>query len=388
MQPDSPLTAAAAHILSCSVAARQPGGIASLLPPAAAHPPAHTTRAACPAGVGAAGGGAKARPCQQRPQQRAQRPRQQGQRVPGWPACLARASSPHPPAASPTVRPPTPPRHPPGSCSGEGSPSPPALAPSRAPPPPPPCSCPHRASCAAQAGGGRDGRRPATRRAGGGCLAGAAPHSPMRRRHGFRRPGCGPSAWPPEEELAVEVGDVDGVHVYHIDGAKPAQRQVLQQLAAQPARAHHQHAAHRGGWVGGAASGRGPGAAGRWQKIRARRGPRLAGRRPMRQGAKGWKAQGARRQAPVLGVATRARPAALGRQRRRSGGGESEPLAGAGGHGARLLQLRRRSRAGQGPGKAAEQPQDAHRHPSCRNSRISGPGSNPGPTTLPWRVSR
>ena len=33
---------------------------------------------------------------------------------------------------------------------------------------------------------------------------------------------------PPEQELAVQVGHVDGVHVNHIDVAKPAQRQVLQ----------------------------------------------------------------------------------------------------------------------------------------------------------------
>ena len=52
---------------------------------------------------------------------------------------------------------------------------------------------------------------------------------------------------PPEQELAVEVGDVDGVHVYHINRPKAAQRQVFQQLAPQPPRAHHQHPAAHGG---------------------------------------------------------------------------------------------------------------------------------------------
>lgn len=32
---------------------------------------------------------------------------------------------------------------------------------------------------------------------------------------------------PPEQELAVQVGHIDGVHVNHVDAAKPAQRQVL-----------------------------------------------------------------------------------------------------------------------------------------------------------------
>ncbi len=46
----------------------------------------------------------------------------------------------------------------------------------------------------------------------------------------------------PEQELAVEVGHVNGVHVDHIDLAKAAQRQVLEQLAAQAARPNAQHA--------------------------------------------------------------------------------------------------------------------------------------------------
>jgi hypothetical protein len=47
----------------------------------------------------------------------------------------------------------------------------------------------------------------------------------------------------PEQELAVEVGDVDGVHIDHIDVHKPRQREVFQDLAAQAARADAQHAA-------------------------------------------------------------------------------------------------------------------------------------------------
>mmetsp|Transcript_34937 Transcript_34937/g.88023 ORF Transcript_34937/g.88023 Transcript_34937/m.88023 type:complete len:524 (+) Transcript_34937:51-1622(+) len=46
-----------------------------------------------------------------------------------------------------------------------------------------------------------------------------------------------------EQELSVEVGDVDGVHVNDVDVRKAGEREVLQQLAAQAARADHQHAA-------------------------------------------------------------------------------------------------------------------------------------------------
>ena len=46
----------------------------------------------------------------------------------------------------------------------------------------------------------------------------------------------------PEQELAVEVGHVDGVHVNYVDLAKAAQCQVLKQLAAQAACPHAQHA--------------------------------------------------------------------------------------------------------------------------------------------------
>ena len=47
----------------------------------------------------------------------------------------------------------------------------------------------------------------------------------------------------PEQELAVQVGDVDGVHVDHVDAAAPGQRQVLEQLAAQAAGTDAQHPA-------------------------------------------------------------------------------------------------------------------------------------------------
>ena len=47
----------------------------------------------------------------------------------------------------------------------------------------------------------------------------------------------------PEEELPVEVGHIDRVHVNHVDVAKPRQRQVFEQLAAQAASTHDQHAA-------------------------------------------------------------------------------------------------------------------------------------------------
>ena len=47
----------------------------------------------------------------------------------------------------------------------------------------------------------------------------------------------------PEQELAVQVGHVDGVHVDYINVAEPRQRQVLEQLAAEAARADAQHSA-------------------------------------------------------------------------------------------------------------------------------------------------
>lgn len=43
----------------------------------------------------------------------------------------------------------------------------------------------------------------------------------------------------PEEELAVEIWDLDRVHVYHIDVSKSREREVLEQFAAEPARADH-----------------------------------------------------------------------------------------------------------------------------------------------------
>ena len=51
------------------------------------------------------------------------------------------------------------------------------------------------------------------------------------------------SAQLPEQELAIQVGDVDGVHVDDVDAAEARQRQVLEQLAAQAARADAQHPA-------------------------------------------------------------------------------------------------------------------------------------------------
>jgi len=45
----------------------------------------------------------------------------------------------------------------------------------------------------------------------------------------------------PEEELPVQVGHVDGVHVDDVDLPEAHQRQVLQQLAAQTAGPDHQH---------------------------------------------------------------------------------------------------------------------------------------------------
>ena len=53
--------------------------------------------------------------------------------------------------------------------------------------------------------------------------------------------------WPPhvglaEEELPVEVRDVDRVHVDDVNLAKAGEREVLEELAAQSARADHEHA--------------------------------------------------------------------------------------------------------------------------------------------------
>ena len=45
----------------------------------------------------------------------------------------------------------------------------------------------------------------------------------------------------PEEELAVEVGDVDGVHVNDAQLLEAGEGEILEELAAEPAGAHHQH---------------------------------------------------------------------------------------------------------------------------------------------------
>ena len=48
----------------------------------------------------------------------------------------------------------------------------------------------------------------------------------------------------PEEELAVEVGHVNGVHVDDVDVTESAECQVFQELTAQAAGPHHQDPAH------------------------------------------------------------------------------------------------------------------------------------------------
>lgn len=45
----------------------------------------------------------------------------------------------------------------------------------------------------------------------------------------------------PKEELPIEVGNLDGVHVDDIDVLEARQSQVLEQFAAQPTSPHHQH---------------------------------------------------------------------------------------------------------------------------------------------------
>ena len=48
----------------------------------------------------------------------------------------------------------------------------------------------------------------------------------------------------PKEELSIEVGQVDGVHVDDVEVGEAGEGQVLEQLAAQAPRAHDQHS-HR-----------------------------------------------------------------------------------------------------------------------------------------------
>ena len=43
----------------------------------------------------------------------------------------------------------------------------------------------------------------------------------------------------PEEELAIEIGDLDGVHVDDFNLSEAHERQVLEQFAAEASRAHH-----------------------------------------------------------------------------------------------------------------------------------------------------
>lgn len=45
----------------------------------------------------------------------------------------------------------------------------------------------------------------------------------------------------PEEELSVEIGDLDGVHVYDVNILEPRQGEVLEQFAAQTTGTNHQN---------------------------------------------------------------------------------------------------------------------------------------------------
>eukprot|EP00962_Isochrysis_galbana_P059433 scaffold33026_cov129-Isochrysis_galbana.AAC.3 len=45
----------------------------------------------------------------------------------------------------------------------------------------------------------------------------------------------------PEQELAVEVGDIDGVHIDDIEVTKPRESEVLQQFASEPPGADDEH---------------------------------------------------------------------------------------------------------------------------------------------------
>lgn len=47
----------------------------------------------------------------------------------------------------------------------------------------------------------------------------------------------------PKEELAVEVGDVDSVHVNYVDVAETRKGEVLEQFATQATSAHAQNSA-------------------------------------------------------------------------------------------------------------------------------------------------
>ena len=55
------------------------------------------------------------------------------------------------------------------------------------------------------------------------------------------RNGWGRRLYVPEEELSIEVGYVDGVHIDDVQLLEAGEGQVLEELAAEPARAHNQN---------------------------------------------------------------------------------------------------------------------------------------------------
>ena len=60
--------------------------------------------------------------------------------------------------------------------------------------------------------------------------------------HGPLRATTGLAAAVPEEELPVQVGEVDGVHINDVNVAEAREGDVLEQLAAQAARADNEDA--------------------------------------------------------------------------------------------------------------------------------------------------
>ena len=53
--------------------------------------------------------------------------------------------------------------------------------------------------------------------------------------------GWGRRPYGPEEELAIEVGYVDGVHIDDVQLLEAGEGQVLEELAAEPTCAHNQN---------------------------------------------------------------------------------------------------------------------------------------------------
>lgn len=142
---------------------------------------------------------------------------------------------------------------------------------------------------------------------------------------------------PPEQKLPVEIGHVNCVHVDHIDAAKAAEGQILQQLTAQTAGPHHQHAA-------------------------GRNAVDRPGSRASAAGFDPEAAETAGRCRAVKAEASWQRSCCYHRMWA-------------------LIGLRQAS-------LSAALRSIAHRQSLCRNSLISGPGSNPGPTTFPCRFRR